>query len=211
MKMLHYVRARVSFSLGNKWMEFVNGKKCLALKMEGPIHKSLLYNLCKCLLRKCAESDCGHSPAAAYVLISRAQFKCLDLALLFIPSSARWNLIEYLTCFKKLQVSAYFSVISASLAKCLSLNKASGKQPLGNWIKICISTGLPRTQFQSYVMSSPRVRTICRPSGLGVGIIQGAYRLYSHHTWKQLSSVLTGISGSELYLITKLANFTDFN
>lgn len=152
-------------------------KKCLGLKTEGPIHKSLLYNLCKCLLRKCAESDCGHSPAAAYVLISRAQSKCLDMALLFIPSSARWNLIQYFTCFRKLQVSPYFRVISTSLAECLSLNKASGKQSLGNWIKLCVSTGLPRTQFQSYAMGSPRVRTICRPWDLGVGVIQDAYGL----------------------------------
>lgn len=35
MKMLNYVRACVSFSLGNKWMEFVNEKKVLRFENGG--------------------------------------------------------------------------------------------------------------------------------------------------------------------------------
>lgn len=84
------------------------------------------------LLRKCAESDCGHSLAPTYVLISRAVFKWVDMALLFIPSSAWQNLVEYPTCFRKVQAPVHFSGISAFFAKCLSYSKASGKQSLGN-------------------------------------------------------------------------------
>lgn len=158
MKMLNYVRSFVTISLGNEWTGFVNGKKVLSFENGGSNAQKPFISFVQVYLVywESAENYCGHSPAAAYLLLSRTRFKCVDMALLFSPSRARQNLIEYLICFRKVQVSAHFSVIPTSLAKWLSHTEASGKQSWGNWIKLCVSMALPGTEIHPCIMGLPR-------------------------------------------------------